>query len=228
MKIKNLLGELSGSMANITAAKNRYGFYLRQRTSPVQPRTPAQTARQEALAGFSDAWSNVLNDTQRESWEDLSNRVTYKDSQGTVYKLQANALYNKINLNLYTCSTVALGTAPLNQNVRPVASASIINATEGGDDIELGFSPAASATEKIVVKGVVNQNPGVSFVENQKRVIAVSDVSQASTWAVPLPEGSPGLILGSKIFLTVIRCDLETGAYSPGFSVIGIVTPAGP
>jgi len=212
-------------MADITAAKNRYGFYLRQKSSPVQPKTPAQTARQEALGGFSDAWSGSLDDQQRESWDALADRVTYKDSQGTVFKLQANALFNKVNLNLYTCGTPAILTAPLNQNVRAVAVAEIAEATAGAVSIAIEFGPAASADEKIVIKGIINQNPGVSFVEDRMRVLAVSDVSQAGSWTVPLPEGYPNLIEGARVTLKVIRCNLLTGAYSPGFNITAIVGP---
>ena len=49
------------------ASKNRGGAYMRNKVTPVNPQTAAQTAIRNRLAGLSQAW-RALTAAQRAAW----------------------------------------------------------------------------------------------------------------------------------------------------------------
>lgn len=67
MKLKNLFGEFSGSIGAMTFSRNRYGFYVKNRSNPVNPNTQKQLiARQSFAEGAS--FYRTLNENDKSLW----------------------------------------------------------------------------------------------------------------------------------------------------------------
>lgn len=60
-------GQLSGSVGGVTASRNRFGMYLRNRTVPVNPQSVRQNAARAIFGTAATDWSN-LTGPQRENW----------------------------------------------------------------------------------------------------------------------------------------------------------------
>ena len=59
---------LSGSQGGSTYSRNRFGYYVRNRTRPVNPNTARQNTIRQALAELTQRWSQVLSSAQRAAW----------------------------------------------------------------------------------------------------------------------------------------------------------------
>ena len=62
-----IFSQASGSIAGMTFSHNRGGQYVRNRSTPTNPDSPAQQAIRAALASAVAQWKN-LTDANRESW----------------------------------------------------------------------------------------------------------------------------------------------------------------
>ena len=68
-----LTTEMSGSVGGLTASKARGGVrYFRSRVRPSNPRSSAQSTMRLILASLASAWSNVLGDSDRATWNAIA------------------------------------------------------------------------------------------------------------------------------------------------------------
>lgn len=82
----------SGSVAGVTASRNRFGQYRRTRAIPVQPRSPKQTYVRGQLTIGSSAW-RTLSDPSRTAWNDYAAQITRSDGLGSGYSPTGASLY---------------------------------------------------------------------------------------------------------------------------------------
>lgn len=59
--------EMSGSVGNVTYDRNQYAQYARNRTTPIDPKSPAQLVIRSRMRTAVAAWHS-LSDAQRASW----------------------------------------------------------------------------------------------------------------------------------------------------------------
>lgn len=85
-------GQLSGSTGGVTASRNRYGQYLRNRTVPVNPNTPRQQAVRSAFASGAILWQGLSN-TQREQWRAYAATTPTLNKLGETVYLTGNAAF---------------------------------------------------------------------------------------------------------------------------------------
>ena len=74
--------QMSGSVAGNTYARNRFGNYVRARTKPVNPSSPAQSKMRLILAFLVEYWNETLTATQREQWATYAAAVSMKNRLG--------------------------------------------------------------------------------------------------------------------------------------------------
>lgn len=67
MKIKNLIGEMSGSVGALTFSRNSSGFYVKNRPNPVNPNTPIQ-AEARARFAYCQGLYRAATEAAREAW----------------------------------------------------------------------------------------------------------------------------------------------------------------
>jgi len=98
--MKHLNAPMSGSQANTTASKNRFGQYFRSRAIPTNPNTPAQQTARNNFTAASKAWAG-LTDAQRLAWKNFADSHPRVNSLGTSTNLTGAQMYNAVNsLNL--------------------------------------------------------------------------------------------------------------------------------
>lgn len=87
----------SGSSAGTTWSHNRYGQYVRNRSTPVNPNSLLQQAIRDAFAAMSNRFSAILTDLQRAEWKAYAEAVPVINSFGDPIILTANAMYVRCN-----------------------------------------------------------------------------------------------------------------------------------
>lgn len=78
---------MSGSIAGNTFARNRFGYYSRSRTKPVNSNSAGQTQMRTILAYLAEAWHEQLSAAQRTAWETYASAIAMKNRLGETIKL---------------------------------------------------------------------------------------------------------------------------------------------
>lgn len=88
----------SGSIGGITLSHNRGGNYMRSRTTPVNPNTPAQALVRGIMAMLANRWVNVLTQLQRDAWELYATNVPLPNPLGAPRNVGGIGMYIRGNL----------------------------------------------------------------------------------------------------------------------------------
>lgn len=193
----------SGSIAAKTFSRNRFGQYTRNRSIPVNPNTPFQSAQRARLATNSAAW-RALTDLQRVGWETLGALMTRTDSLGRTYTLNGSLAYSSVNNNNLDAGNPVVADAPALQTPETVATA-VLTLTAALFSIAYTPTPLP-AGERLFSFASPQRSAGRNF-ENDLRLIAVSAaaaISPANIFAAYQARlGTP--VVGNRIFLHLVR-----------------------
>lgn len=76
-----------GSIGGQVHSRNRYGSYIRARTTPVNPQSSRQNLIRACVASLAPYWSTVLTQAQRNAWEVYADAITRANKLGQQIKL---------------------------------------------------------------------------------------------------------------------------------------------
>lgn len=98
MKIASaLVTKASGSIGGMTGSHNRGGMYLRARTTPSNPSSPAQQAVRANLGGLVALWTQTLTTPQRDAWNAYALANPIVDSLGASRNIGGLGWYIRSN-----------------------------------------------------------------------------------------------------------------------------------
>jgi hypothetical protein len=117
IKLGATLGDARNAAGAIVYSKNQFGAYIRQKVSPVQPRTPRQTQVRQQFTDISKRWGVVLTDSQRNGWKALAAANPVSDVFGDSQTLTGLQFYQRVSRNLQEAGEPILDDAPADQNV---------------------------------------------------------------------------------------------------------------
>ena len=86
-----------GSIGGQVHSKNRYGNYIRARTTPVNPQSTRQNFVRNIVQYLSQRWSNTLTQLQRDGWEVYAAAITRQNKLGAQIKLTGFNHYIRSN-----------------------------------------------------------------------------------------------------------------------------------
>lgn len=92
-----VITKASGSVGGLTASHNRYGQYMRARSTPVNPNTAKQVVVRSALASLSAIWQ-TLTGAQRIAWADYAANVPVLNKLGETVNLTGFNMYLRSNI----------------------------------------------------------------------------------------------------------------------------------
>jgi hypothetical protein len=174
------IGELSGSGGSVTASRNRFGPYFRNRVIPVNPNTPGQTSRRVAFSNASSLWK-TLSAAQKLSWEEFGAQYVRTDSLGGTYTLNGFMAFMETNIYRQLFG-VAIALDPTGFEALATLTSQALTATITGPVLSLAFTPTPiGATNRLIVSGTGGKSPGISFFgASQYRLLAASGLNVAS------------------------------------------------
>ena len=216
MKIKwgALVVDGRGKIGGQVASKNRSGAYMRNKVTPTNPQTAAQSAVRAILAAASQAWSG-LTEAQRAAWNGavqawIGNNVF---ADGVVPS--GKNLYTRLRANLVGIGQAALSTPPL-----PVAVVAPGLGTIDCDisDTELNVPyTGTSAAQYLIIEATAPQTAGTYNPSGRYRQIHTALQNTASPINVYTQYvakfGAPAA--GQKVFVRVKSIVTATGQNSP-------------
>jgi hypothetical protein len=101
----------SGSYAGVTSSRNRYGQYLRNRSTPVQPNTTFQLNQRARFTTNAAGWRGIT-DAQKAGWLSLGLMISRTDSLGSSYTLNGFGAYCSVNNNKLDAGDAVVSDAP--------------------------------------------------------------------------------------------------------------------
>lgn len=156
--------EIRGSVNGLTYSRNGNSAYVRSKATPVNPRTPGQTAARDSLNYVSSAWRG-LTAGQRSAWNALAATIPYTNSIGNVSYYSGFQLFMKNNLTLLGAGSTLISDAVAAPSFPSVElSAFVMDASAGTVSVTAAF-PGGSATGfNLVIEGTAPYSAGKSFV----------------------------------------------------------------
>lgn len=90
--------QISGSIAGVTHARNRFGNYIRPRTKPVNPSSTRQAAIRLYMKYYTERWHDTLTSGQRAAWNTYAAAVSCKNRLGEVVYITGFNWYLAVNI----------------------------------------------------------------------------------------------------------------------------------
>jgi hypothetical protein len=208
------VGQLSKSAGSTTAAHNRNGAYLRNRTIPTNPNTAKQAAVRNNFGALSAAW-RALTDAQRTGWRTFGSEITRQDSLGQTYTLTGLQAFNYINLNLLTAGQSISSTAPAVGTPTAPTTASA-TAVHTGGVVSVNASGISAGHFLIFAGPPVSQ--GINFTPKSRlRFMLAADASIDGPYLITTPYAAiwGAFAAGEAIFLRIIPVDASGQAGVP-------------
>lgn len=215
--MKVLMPPQSGSLGNQTASRNRSGQYLRQRSLPVQPRTPKQVAARALLSSLAAQWRG-LTDAQRLAWKNFAMSFTVVNSLGQTINLTGTQCFVKVNCvnNLLTRATVLVPPA-LPAFIALTVTA--LTAAAGTAAMTLtGTTPAAGTTFMLYCSGQISA--GVSYCNNWKFIGACPSFTTTADILAQFEAVFGAPVAGKKVMVKVVQEQLGMQDNGKVFSCI--------
>lgn len=183
--MKYLGNPSSGSLANQTFSRNRFGQYIRRRAIPVQPRTAAQQRVRSFFGAAAKEWAQ-LPITDQEQWIAWADTKTFYDQLGQPYKKTGmQAFIGAKVLNLLT-NIIQSPLLPPADWTPPVGNIESIS-TEG----QISFNPPATG-DKIFLYASAPASFGTNFFGNLKLIKMISSTETSPIDITPQYENIYG------------------------------------
>lgn len=175
------VAEIRGSIAGTTFSRNRGGAYTRNRVSPVQPQTVFQLAQRARFTELSKAWGGDLTQNQRDGWDAFALLFPVVDVFGLQTILTGEQMYVKLNTRMLAAGLSRFDTAPVDQQVGEISSASLAVTLLPALVIAVTFTPTPTTNNNnMQFLFAPPSPPGRTFIKNQVRLILSRPPGQAS------------------------------------------------
>lgn len=179
VKFSALVSDMRNKLNGSVASKNRYGNYLRNKVTPVNPQTSYQQAVRQLLGALSSQYRG-LTDAQRLSWINGAANYPFTDIFGDVRYLSGQTLFIKLNTNLINAGESVITTAPLPVGIPEMAVTGLTAEVTTGSLVTLDLDASAATVPNDFVLAVYATPPtpaSIQFVKNRYRFIGLATVA---------------------------------------------------
>lgn len=227
IKYSALVSDVRNKLNGSVLSKNRYGNYIRNKTTPVNPQTTAQQNARAQLAANAQAWAG-LTESQRLSWAALAATLPFTDIFGDSKILAANSLYVKLNGNLNKIGEAAVSQAPEKVSV-PAVFLTAITATQSAGAItalDVTIDPAVVPADfSVAVYATPGIPAGRNFVKNQYRFLGAAPAPVAGVIDLePLWNARFGsVVAGQRIFVRMALISEDSGQQGIPAEIVGTI-----
>lgn len=126
----NVVADARGKLGGVVMSRNTYGGYVRQKVSPVQPRSQGQLNQRNFFATVVRSW-NDLTQSQRDAWNSFAPLFPFRDVFGLSKARTGQNMFVSLNLALMSNALDVLTDPPVNLDVLGVTSVGLANTTNG-------------------------------------------------------------------------------------------------
>lgn len=211
IKYSALVSDMRNKLNGSVMSKNRYGSYVRNKVTPVNPQTSHQQAQRQMLGSLSAQWRQ-LTQAQRDGWIDAAPNFPITDAFGDTLILSGNALFIALNKNLLNAGSSSIDSAPTPEET-PTVAISNLSAAAGTPALSFDIDPTtAPANHVLFVKATPGLSPGINFVKNRLRFIGLGTITTGSVDILTEWQDRFGtLVAGQRISVTAYFVNNVTG-----------------
>jgi len=184
IKLGATLADARNAAGGIVYSKNQFGAYVRQKVSPVQPRSPRQCLARAQTQHLANYWANSLTSTQRLGWISLAQANKVIDVFGDEQTLTGLQFFVRVNRNLRKMGYAQMDNPPANQTVSALLTLSV-TADVSDSSISVAFTPDPSGANHHVVIWCTPQLPqGRAFAQNFLKLVDITGPNVASPFNI--------------------------------------------
>jgi len=222
-----LIGQLSRSAGSTTASRNRFGSYLRNRVTPVNPRTPIQTLQRTIVQELSQLW-RTLTPEGRAGWGAFGLNYNRQDSLGQSYTLTGLQAFTSVNRNRRVLGLSDLTVAPEYLPPGDLDTLTLTGSAVIPVALSVAFTPTPlTGSARLVLAFTRQLSAGVAFVprsEYRNRVVTAEAAASPVNVLSAYTSRFGALVAGRRIFVRASLIDangisstpLETSAIVAG------------
>lgn len=219
------VGELRNKAGSVVASRNRFGTYLRNRVTPVNPSTNDQATVRAQFQQLSSDWKN-LTPAEQLGWTNYGATIVRTDKLGQTYTLTGHEAYVGNNINLFQCGEAPISAAPVSNMPLLEASIAALSIAVGTTTFDVDFLPdPVPAGFHMIIEATSPVSPGVSFfgrsAYRQILVLNPTDAAPADCWAAYTAKfGIPAAGQKISVRLKCVRISTGQAGYSMQESAI--------
>lgn len=181
IKYSALVSDMRNKLNGSVLSKNRYGSYIRNKVTPVNPQTSYQQSARQILGNLSSSFRE-LTASQIAQWNAKAKDFPFTDIFGDTRHLTGQTLFVKLNANLEKIGVSRISEAPNpvgfpEYAVTSVAVTPDTGLPDTGQEITIQTSLAAAPSGyTFAVYATPPISKSVSFIKNQFRYIGKGTV----------------------------------------------------
>lgn len=189
--------DIRGSIGGTVFSKNRFGHYMRSRTTPVNPQSDRQNTIRNIIQSVANTWSTVLTQAQRDAWEVYAAAISFVNKLGETVNLTGFNHYVRSNSAVLLVGDSAVAAGPTALSLPASDPTFAAAASEGTQLLSITFDdtlPWANEDDAhMLIYMSAPKNTGVQFIGGPYRYAgtidgdAVTAPTSPSTIAVPFP-----------------------------------------
>lgn len=173
IKWSALVSDVRNSLNGSTMARNRYGSYMRNKVTPVNPQTSFQMQARQILGNLSSSFRE-LTLQQINAWNAAAINFPFTDVFGDIKHLSGQTLFVKLNANLEKIGKPRISNPPLSQGFPELAIEDFTAELTAGElsTLEIAINQAVvPAGYTLVVYATPSVSKSISFVKNRYRML---------------------------------------------------------
>lgn len=227
IKYSALVSDMRNKLNGSVMSKNRYGSYLRNKVTPVNPQTAFQQQARQSLGNLSSSFRE-LTAGQIKSWNGAGVNFPFTDIFGDIKHLTGQTLFVKLNANLEKVGSPRIMQPPLPTGFPEIALSDFeynVDVDETGSAVFDILPAVIPAGYKLVVYATEGISRAVSFVKNRYRFIGSFtpaggnlDIFDAHTARFGVP------LVGEVVHIRCALVSTTTGQQSVPLTISATVT----
>ena len=209
----------SGSQADTTASRNRFGQYYRNRAMPVNPATSKQTVARTSFGTIAAQW-RTLSGSQRNAWEACAAEFPIVNSLGQTVTLTGMQQFIRANTAMVAAGLSVL-TSPLTATDWSDNTCSL-TLDFSTPTCSIAFTPPAAG--QVLVFDMGQQvSAGIGFYDNFRFIVSQDDGDTSPVAVLSTYRATWGDLIEDKKIFVRCRCLNECGVFGPEFISSAIV-----
>lgn len=219
------IGDARGSVGGVTYTKGRFGAVLRQKVSPVQPRSARALTVRGLFGLLSKRWFAELSEAQRVGWIALAAANPRTNVFGNQVILTGLQMYQSCNRNIQLCGEATIDDPPVNLDVTGLITMSI-----APDSVAPAFPVTWTpdplpADHKMIMDATMQVNAGRVFVSSFYRYCTLKGAGPPGVDIITAYTALFGALRqGQRIMVRAFLIDYTKGSASTPLVDTAIVT----
>jgi hypothetical protein len=199
----------SGSIGGTTLSHNAGGMYMRARTIPVNPNTPAQSVVRTQLANLVNRWANTLSAAQRDAWDTYALNTPLPGPLGDPRNVGGIGMFIRGNVPRVVAGATIIDDGPTIFDTGGFTPVTSPTATDTGDLLGAAYTNtddwANEDDAHLLVFGSRPQNPGINYFTGPYRYAGKVDGDAITPPTSPFSIANPFVFgVGQRIFFRVV------------------------